>query len=190
MQHKGTKDLETERLLLRRWRESDAEEAFAHWMNDPDVTKYLTWTPHGDIELTRALLKMWEEESGEPHIYHWAIVLKEGNVLIGDIAVLRADEFQERGTIGYCMGKAWWGKGIMTEALSEVLRYCFEEVGFFRIDGEHAAENLGSSRVMEKCGLAYEGTRREYFRCPTTGERVDIVERGILREEYFKNKKG
>ena len=53
MQHKGTKILETERLLLRRWKESDAEEAFAHWMNDPDVTKYLTWTPHGDIKNIR-----------------------------------------------------------------------------------------------------------------------------------------
>ena len=100
MQHKGTKILETERLLLRRWKESDAEEAFAHWMNDPDVTKYLTWAPHGNIEVTQALLKMWEGESGEPHIYHWAIVLKEGNVLIGDVAVLRADDVQERGTIG------------------------------------------------------------------------------------------
>ena len=185
MQHKGTKILETERLLLRRWKESDAEEAFAHWMNDPDVTKYLTWAPHGDIEVTRALLGMWERESNEPHIYKWAIVLKEGNVLIGDISVLRADEFQECGEIGYCMGKAWWGKGIMTEALSEVLRYCFEEVGFFRINGSHAAENIGSARVMEKCGLVYEGTRRKFFRCPTTGERVDIVDRGILREEYF-----
>ena len=188
MKHIGTKTLETERLILRRWKESDAEEAFAHWMNDPDVTKYLTWTPHGDIEVTRALLRVWERESAEPQTYKWAIVLKEGNVLIGDIAVLRADEFQECGEIGYCMGKKWWGKGLMTEALSEVLRYCFEEVGFYRINGSHAAENIGSSRVMEKCGLVREGTRREYFRLPTTGERVDIVDRGILREEYFKNK--
>ncbi len=185
MQHKGTKILETERLLLRRWKASDAEEAFAHWMNDPDVTKYLTWSPHGDIEVTRTLLKLWERESGEPHIYHWAIVLKEGNVLIGDISVLRANDFQESGEIGYCMGKQWWGKGIMTEALSEVLRYCFEEVGFSRINGSHAAENIGSSRVMEKCGLVYEGTRRQFFRPPTTGKRVDIVDRGILRNEYF-----
>ncbi len=187
MQHKGTKILETERLTLRPWKESDAEAAFDHWMNDPDVTKYLTWKPHGDLTVTRALLQTWEREYKEPHTYHWAIVLKEENVLIGDIAVMRADEFQERGTIGYCMGKAWWGQGIMTEAFREVLRYCFEEVGFFRIDGEHAAENIGSSRVMEKCGLVYEGTRRKFFRPPTTGERVDIVERGILREEYFKN---
>lgn len=187
MQHKGTKILETKHLTLRPWKESDAEEAFAHWMNDPDVTKYLTWTPHGDIAFTRALLKAWEKESAEPHSYNWAIVLREGNVLIGNISVLRADDYQECGEIGYCMGKAWWGKGIMTEALAEVLRYCFEEVGFYRINGGHAAENIGSARVMEKCGLAYEGTRRKFFRLPSTGERVDIVERGILREDYFKN---
>ena len=180
--------METARLILRPWKQSDAEEAFANWMNDPEVTKFLTWTPHGDISVTRALLKTWEEEYASPDVYHWAIVLKEGNVLIGDICVMHADDYQERGELGYCMCKAWWGKGVMTEALSEVLRYCFEEVGFYRIDGTHAAKNIGSSRVMEKCGLQYEGTRRSYFRLLSTGERVDIVQRGILREEYFARK--
>ncbi len=186
MQHRGTKILETERLLLRPWRESDAEEAFAHWMNDPEVTKFLTWTPHGDVSVTRALLKTWEEEYKSPLCYHWAIVLRKENALIGDITVMGTDEFQESGEIGYCMGKAWWGKGIMTEALSEVLAYCFEEVGFYRINGRHAKQNIGSARVMEKCGLVYEGTRRNFFRLPSTGERVDIVERGILREDHFR----
>ncbi len=180
--------METARLILRPWKESDAEEAFANWMNDPEVTKFLTWTPHGDISVTRELLQIWEKEYASPAVYHWAIVLKEGNVLIGDICVVRVDAYQERGELGYCMGKAWWGKGIMTETLSEVLRYCFEEVGFYRIDGTHAAKNIGSSRVMEKCGLQYEGTRRRYIRLLSTGERVDIVQRGILREEYFANR--
>ena len=187
MQHKGTKILETKRLILRPWKENDAEEAFAHWMNDPEVTKYLAWTPHKDVSITRALLKTWEEEGKSPNCYHWALVLKEGNVLIGDLNILDVDDFMEHGEIGYCMGKAWWGKGLMTEALSEVMRYLFEEVGFYRINGSHAAENIGSSRVMEKCGLLYEGTRRKLMRLPSTGERVDIVERGILREDYFKN---
>ena len=75
----------------------------------------------------------------------------------------------------------------MTEALREVLRYLFEEVGFYRLNGCHAAENIGSSRVMEKCGLSYEGTRRKFMRLLSTGERVDIVERGILREDYSRN---
>ena len=186
MEHKGSKELQTDRLILRPWKESDAEEAFANWMNDPDVTKYLTWTPHGDVSVTRALLKLREEECKRPECYHWAIVLKKGNILIGDIEAGTVDEYQATGGIGYCIGKAWWGKGIMTEALSEVLRYCFEEVGFYRINGSHAAENIGSARVMEKCGFLYEGTRRKAYRLLQTGERADIVERGILREDYLK----
>ncbi len=189
MEHKGTKRLETPRLILRAWRESDAGEAFANWMNDPEVTKYLTWTPHGDVAITRALLKA-REECKRPECYHWAAVLREGDVLIGDIEVRAVDEYQAVGAVAYCMGRAWWGRGLMTEALTEVLRYCFEEVGFYRINGVHAAENIGSSRVMEKCGLLYEGTRRKAYRLLLTDRRVDIVERGILREDYFARRKG
>lgn len=189
MEHKGSKVLQTERLILRPWREDDAEEAFANWMNDPEVTRYLTWTPHGDAAFTRTLLKSWEEKSKAPDCYHWAIVLRRGNILIGDINLMHVEDYQERAEIGYCMGKPWWGKGIMTEALSEVLRFCFEEVGFYRLSGCHATENIGSSRVMEKCGLNYEGTRRKFQRLRSNGERLDMVERGILREDYFRDKR-
>ncbi len=186
MKHKGTKALETDRLLLRQWREDDAEAAFTNWMNDPEVTKYLTWKPHGDIKVTRELLKLWEAEYADPWCYHWAIVLKGSGELIGDISIMRASEYQETGEVGYCMGRAWWGKGLMTEAFREILRYCFDEVGFYRISGSHAADNIGSGRVMEKCGLKPEGVRRRFFRLLLSGERVDIVDRGILREEFGK----
>ena len=184
MRHKGTRTLETERLLLRRWRTEDAEAAFENWMNDPEVTKYLTWKPHGEIAVTRLLLEAWAEEAEQENCYHWAIVLKETGELIGDISVMHANDYQETGSVGYCMGKRWWGRGYMTEAFREVLRYCFEEVGFYRVSGSHAAGNMGSSRVMEKCGLKKEGVRRSAFRLLLSGERVDIVDRGILREEY------
>ncbi len=187
MEHKGTKILETERLLLRPWREADAQEAFDNWMNDPEVTRYLTWAPHGSVNVTRFLLREWERQSREADCYHWAMVLRKTGELIGDISIMHADAYQESGTVGYCMGRAWWGRGLMTEAFREVLRYCFEEVGFERVTGGHAAENIGSSRVMEKCGLRREGLRRAHFRL-LTGPRVDIVDRGILREEYFADK--
>ena len=186
MTHQGTKILHTARLVLRPFKESDAEGMFANWANDPDVTKYLTWTPHGDVELTRALLRMWEEEAKKPESYNWAIEFR--GELIGNISLLQISDNSERAAVGYCMGKKWWGKGIMTEAFSEVLRYCFEEVGFYRITGEHAAPNVGSGRVMEKCGLKYEGTLREHHRLASTGERVDIVCRAINRGDYFAQK--
>ena len=184
MKNLGTKTLHTARLTLRAFRESDAEEMFHNWANDPEVTKYMTWTPHGDIALTRQLCAQWEKEAEE--IYQWAMVY-EGEV-VGSATVISRGEFQERGTLGYCMAKKCWGKGLMTEAVKEILRYCFEEVGFARIDGEHAAPNVGSGRVMQKCGLSYEGTRKEFFRLPSTGERVDIVEYGITKGDYFGKK--
>ena len=181
MKNLGTKTLHTARLTLRAFRESDAEEMFHNWANDPEVTKYMTWTPHGDVALTRQLCAQWEKEAEET--YQWAMVY-EGEV-VGGVSILGADAYQESGTLGYCMAKKCWGRGLMTEAVKEVLRFAFEEAGFARISGEYAAPNLGSGRVQEKSGLKYEGTRREFFRLPSTGERVDIVLRGITREDYF-----
>lgn len=186
MKNLGTQELKTERLTLRAFRVSDAEEMFANWANDPEVTKYLTWQPHGDVSVTRQLLALWEEEAKKPETYNWAMV-HEGE-LIGNVSILNVNDFQEKGTLGYCMAKKRWGKGLMSEAVKEVLRFCFEEVGFARVSGEYAAPNIGSGRVQEKCGLSYEGTRRKFFRLPSTGERVDIVMRGITKEDYFSRK--
>ncbi|MDE5547698.1 MAG: GNAT family N-acetyltransferase, partial [Clostridia bacterium] len=189
MIHSGTKILHTKRLTLRPFTVGDAEEMFENWANDPEVTRYLSWQPHGNVELTRALLTQWEEDSKDPANYNWAIVLHEGekDILIGNISLLHVNEFHERAEVGYCMAKRYWGKGIMTEAFLEVLRYCFEEVGFYRITGHHAAPNIGSGKVMEKCGLLYEGTMRKHSRLLSTDERVDIVKRAILREDYLNN---
>lgn len=186
MDHKGSKVLRTERLILRPFRTDDAEAMFENWASDPVVTKFLTWTPHRSTEETRALLALWEEEAKRPETYHWAITL--GGEVIGDIALVSVVEANERAVTGYCLSRRHWGKGIMTEAYGEVLRYLFEEVGFHRIESSHSAENPASGRVMEKCGLLYEGTFRKEFRLLSTGEWTDIVHRAILREDYFARK--
>lgn len=184
MKRLGSKILTTKRLVLRPFREADAVQMYENWASDPEVTKYLTWTPHNSAEETRALLKLWEEESKRPDCYHWAITL--GGEVIGDISLVAVIEQSERGIFGYCLSRRFWGKGIMTEALSEVLRFCFEEVGFARIEGTHSVFNPASGRVMEKCGLQYEGTFRKYFRLPSTGGFTDIVQRAILSEDFLR----
>lgn len=186
MEQKGSRVLKTERLVLRPFRASDAEAMFCGWASDPEVTKYLTWTPHESVEATRRYLETVEALSGQPNVYHWAIEL--GGEVIGDIELGTVDDWEGKGSLGYCMAKKHWGKGIMTEALKEVLRYAFEEVGMHRIEGSHVSANIGSKRVMEKCGLYYEGTRRDGFRLYSNGEWVDIDVRGILREDYFRQK--
>lgn len=185
MIHQGSKVLKTQRLVLRPFCKGDAEEMFANWASDAKVTKYLTWTPHQSVEDTRALLALWEEEARQPNVYHWAITL--GGDVIGDIAA-QVNEKSECAVVGYCLSRKYWRKGIMPEALAEVVRYFFEEVGFHRIEATHSAENPASGRVMEKCGLLYEGTFRKEHRLLSTGEWTDVVHRAILREDYFARK--
>ena len=122
MQNLGSKVLKTKRLTLRPFKADDAEEMYQNWAHDPDVTKYLTWTPHKSVEETRAYCAMREEQAKKSNVYHWAIVY-EGE-LIGDIEIGEIGP-SETGGLGYCMAKKHWGKGIMTEALREVIRFAF-----------------------------------------------------------------
>lgn len=184
MNQLGSKILETPRLLLRPFRASDAEQAFANWMSDSAVTRFLTWEPHSDLSFTRELLALWEEEAQSPETYHWAIVWKENGEAAGDISVVAADMRSESAAVGYCLSRALWGKGVMTEALSRVVEYLFGEVGFYRIEAKHAAENAASGRVMEKCGFQKEGVLRAAYRLLGTGERVDLAVRAVLRPEW------
>lgn len=186
LKHSGSKVLKTERLTLRPFRQDDAEAVFRGWANDEAVTKFLTWTPHRTAEETRAVLALWEEEAKRPDVYHWAI--EAVGELIGDINAVATDERTESACIGYCLAHKHWGKGIMTEAFFAVLSYLFGEVGFNRVYSSHSAENPGSGRVMEKCGLLYEGTFRQSFRLLSTGELTDIVHRAALREEWLSRK--
>lgn len=79
--HKGTTEIDTKRLLLRRFKDSDAEAMFTTWANDPEVTRYLSWKPHGTIEVTKGIISSWINSYGKQEFYNWAIFLKEAGKL-------------------------------------------------------------------------------------------------------------
>ncbi len=182
LDHKGTNIIETERLVLRPFRSEDAPVMFRNWAGDREVPRYLTWNVHRNVSDTENVVNMWVAEYNDIKTYRWAIVLKEAEEPIGSIDIVRIYENIDSAEIGYCIGKPWWGKGIMTEAFSAIIPYLFE-VGFNRIDAAHAVKNPASGRVMQKCGLKYEGTFRQFFRS-TAGELLDISFYSILREEF------
>ena len=159
MKHQGTIILNTQRLRLRPYLPSDAATMFAGWANDPEVTEYLTWEPHGSVEVTEGVIQQWVESYCSDTVYHWGITL-EGS-LIGDIAVASWNEKHESCEIGYCLSRACWGQGIMTEALKSVMLYLFETIGFHRVTLRHDSQNPASGRVMVKAGLVFEGCMRE-----------------------------
>ena len=163
LSHIGSVDINTERLLLRAFEERDAEAMYANWCTDPDVTRYLTWQPHKSIEETRDILTRWVAAySDNIATYNWAICFKPNLLPIGSISIADVSDLHARGEIGYCIGKPWWGMGIMSETLSAVIRFSFEQVGFQRLQAVHSLFNPASGRVMQKVGMQYEGTMRRY----------------------------
>ena len=156
MKDLGTKRLETERLILRRFTLEDAEKMYENWAGDPEVTKFLTWPTHESAEISRQILKEWVAAYDNPEIYQWCIEEKESGEPVGSIAVVSRNEKAQSCEIGYCISRSRWHKGITTEALAEVMRYLFEEVGVLRLESRHDPKNPYSGEVMKKCGMKYE----------------------------------
>ena len=161
MQHRGTVLLETPRLVLRRFVESDADAAFRNWEGDASVTKFLRWQAYTDPATAAQTLRAWIARYEDPAFYQWAIVPKELGEPIGTISVVDQDARTRMVHIGYCIGSRWWGRGFMSEAFSAVIDFFFDEVGVNRIESMHDPNNPASGRVMQKCGLSYEGTLRQ-----------------------------
>lgn len=181
MTHKGTKTLKTERLILRKFKVNDYNDMFYNWASDENVTRFLTWMPHESPQATKQLLEGWCAAYENDNTYNWAMEF-EGEV-IGGISVVRLSEKFEYAELGYCMSRKYWNKGLMTEAARAVIDFLFSEVGVHRVTIAHAVKNPASGRVAQKCGLTYEGTKRESFKS-STGEFLDIAYYSILKDEW------
>ncbi len=161
MKNCGTQRIETDRLILRRYVIEDADAMYKNWASDSEVTKFLTWQPHSSVDVSRSIIENWLKEYSDKKYYQWAIVLKDnGNEPIGDISVVHMKEDISMVHIGYCLGRAWWRRGIMSEALKAVMDFMFDTVEVNRVESRHDPMNPNSGKVMQKCGMKYEGTLR------------------------------
>jgi [ribosomal protein S5]-alanine N-acetyltransferase len=172
-------ELRTERLLLRPWRFSDLDDAFAN-ASDPEWARYLWRVPQPytrrDAEefIAGAVAGGWNGQA------LFAIEL-EGHA-VGGVRLGIVDPAGMTASIGYNVARPHWGRGIATEAVSAVLRYGFETLKLHRIFATADERNLASIRVMQKLGMKHEATlrRHRYYR----GEHADEVHYGILAQEY------
>lgn len=182
MKNNGTKTFETERLILRPFKEGDAKDMFKNYTNSELVTEFLTWKPHGELKNTENYLKFVVlPEYSKNNTYRWAVVLKEINEVIGVIDVVRSKETHFKAELGWVIGDKFWGRGIMPEAGKIVLKYLFEE-GYKRIEAVHDVRNGKSGRVMEKIGMTYEGRLKKY-EVNNEGKLVDCDIYAIVSEE-------
>jgi len=183
MNHLGTQTLTTERLILRPFTLADAPVMFRNWASDPEVTKFLTWPTHPDVETSEKVTAEWVALYREPDFYQWAIVPKAVGEPIGSIAAVKVDENVQSVHIGYCISRRWWQRGYTGEALGEMLRFFFEDVGVNRVDSRHDPNNPNSGRVMAHCGMIKEGTMRQADR--NNQGLCDYTLYGILAKDYF-----
>ena len=184
MIHLGTKRIETDRLILRPFVQEDAQSMYRNWASDPAVTKFLSWPTYKSVETAHEILAIWTRQYMDPTFYQWAIELKELGQPIGSISVVSHDDRVDMAEIGFCIGKNWWGQGIMTEAMKVVMEYLFMEVGVQRIEAVHDPNNPASGAVQRKCGLKYEGTFRRRIR--SNQGITDVAWYAILKEEWEK----
>lgn len=155
MERKGTIELETKRLILRKLKLEDADQAFKNWCSDDEVSKYMTWSTAKTIQDTSNWLAFVQKVYTENINYEWGIVLKETNELIGSIGMYLKEEFDNRYEIGYAISKKYWGNGYTTEASRCVMDYLINQEGIKGFLGRHAKLNGASGSVMQKVGFRY-----------------------------------
>ena len=152
--------METERLILRPWEDGDAADLY-EYAKDPDVGPIAGWPVHTSVEDSLGIIR---DVLGKPETY--AICLKEDGRAIGSIGLHlngstdmtdRDDECE----LGYWIGKPFWGRGIVPEAVREILRHAFEDLGMRCVWAGYYDGNDKSRRVQEKCGFRYQWTTDE-----------------------------
>ena len=152
--------LKTERLILRRFEESDAENVF-EYAKDPAVGPIAGWPPHKSVGESLDVIRnvFCAAEC-------YAVCLKEDGKAIGAIELKlnghtdmtdRDDECE----LGYWLGRPFWGRGIIPEAVREMLRHAFEDLGMQNVWCGYYDGNTKSKRVQEKCGFRYQWTTKD-----------------------------
>ena len=160
MRHKGTKTLETSRLLLRRIYKDDALEIYNGFINQEGFLYYLNKEKR-TLEEEIASLEMIDEKNKRDDYYNWVITLKDTGKIIGMIT-LKVEEVNECVEATYVIDDRYCNRGYMSEALERVIKYSFEELLVNRFQTCCVVSNEASRKVMEKCCMGLEGILRSY----------------------------
>lgn len=148
--------LETERLVLRPWQEDDLADFYAY-ASVPGVGECAGWKHHESVEESKRILRMFIDGR-----HTFALVDKASGRAIGSLGLEKPSALADEGDretfgceIGYVLDKGYWGKGLMTEAVREAIRFCLNDLQMEWVTCAHFMENDRSRRVIEKCGFAY-----------------------------------
>ena len=153
---RGTLDLRTERLLLRRYRPEDADDLNKYFGKDPAMFQYSGWNPYETQDMARETVERFIDSYRDEHFYGWAIDCDD--VLVGTIGAY--DYKDNKIEVGLSVKRACWGRGYAAEALKAVLEYLTEHEKISCVTAWCAPENIGSKKAMEKAGMKLVKTEK------------------------------
>ena len=177
-------EIDGERIILRKLRLSDALDIYKN-LQDKEIVKWtlnIPW-PYKKQDAVKFIRKTHykiRKKSG----YAFGIVLKETNKIIGVIDIFPIDWKNKNAEVGYWIGRKYWGKGCMTEAVKLMLKFAFEKLKLHRVYATTIEKNTASKRVLEKVGFKLEGIMRESTYIDNKWYNELIF--GILKQEYEK----
>lgn len=184
MKSLGTKTLETERLILRKFEISDIEKLYEDsYMIDEKTCENLSWNAYKDKEKLSHQVLTWIDNYKNLDFYKWLIVNKDNNDYIGSIDIVNLYKNKNYGEVGYAISSSYWNKGYATESLRRVIEYLLLECEFHLVEAHHAGYNPASGRVMEKAGMKKDAELRERRLDKNTGKYTTQVYYSILKEE-------
>jgi [ribosomal protein S5]-alanine N-acetyltransferase len=181
--------LETERLTLRDWAESDIDDLI-EGLNDLEVAKWLAFIPHPYTGKDAAGWLQFcirsAEEADTADAHHFAIELKSERKVIGGVSLDRIDKIHGTAGGGIWINSRYQRNGYGSEAFGEKIRFAFEDLKLRRLDNGYFADNPASFPMQEKFGYKVEGLRRKAFRCMADGQLKDECLTGLLIGEWKK----
>ena len=183
LNHIGTQTIETDRLILRQFKYSDDDAMLKYWIADEKIQSMYSEPVYTTKEEVKELLDKYISSYAKDDYYRWAIISKDNNECIGQIAFFLVDSKNHFAEIEYCIGSDFQCKGLATEATKAIIKYGFEKIKFHKIQICHKSINIPSKRVIEKCGFHFEGVFRDFFYM--NGEYVDRLYYSILESEYL-----
>jgi len=179
--------LETERLLLKPYEKTFADEIF-EVVKHKEIADTMVMIPH---PYPREVVDQWiaylQKSFEKGTAYEFAVFLKETNRYIGNCGLVAISKQYKNAEIGYFIDVAHWGNGYATEACTKIIEYGFEVHQLNRLYSRCMVRNVASRKVMEKSGMTWEGRHRQEFLKGDVYEDMDYL--AILAEEYIATKK-
>ncbi|MBQ6702486.1 MAG: GNAT family N-acetyltransferase [Clostridia bacterium] len=176
--------IETDRLILRKLKVADFEDMYEYSKSD-EVTKYLLWRSHPDEQYTRDYLKYIQSRYRAGDFFDWALEHKESGKMIGTCGFAKLDYDNNSAEIGYVINPAFWHKGYASEAVKKVIDFGFHTLNLHRIEARYIVGNEFSRKVMEKCGMIFEGIHRSSLMVKDSFVSVGYC--AITADDYISN---